>query len=428
MSTSKKQLSDTKVQLTLKGEPDALAAYKEQALRALAKDVKVQGFRPGKAPLNLIEKQLDPSLLQNEFIQRAMNELYSKALEEHSLRPVAEPQVTISKFVPFDILEAEVEIDVIGKVTLPDYKKIKLTRDKAEVTAKEVDEVLGQLQTREAEKKDVDRAAKNGDQVWIDFKGVDAKTNEPIPGADGTDYPLVLGSDTFIPGFEKNVVDAKPGEERTFTLTFPKTYGVKALQNRKVTFTVTVKKVQEVTKPKLDDEFAAKVGPFKGMTELKTDVKKELAARKESDADQKYTDELLRKIAEKAKVAIPEVLITEQLERIEREQRQNLTYRGMTWQEYLGAEGLTEESFRDKVRPDAELRVKAGLVLAEIAEAEKIEITQAEFDAQIQALKARYPDAKMQSELEKPENRRDLVSRMLTEKTIAKLKEYATAK
>src|SRR5688572_20464565 len=296
MSTTKKNISDTKVQLTLKAEADTLATHKEHALRALAKDVKIQGFRPGKAPLNLVEKQLNPGLLQNEFIQRVINDLYGKALTEHDLRPVAEPNVNITKFVPFDILEAEVEVEVIGKVTLPDYKKVKIAREKATVTAKEIDEVIQQLKTREAEKKDVDRAAKNGDQAWIDFKGVDAKTNEAIPGADGKDYPLALGSDTFIPGFEKNLIGAKPGEERTFTLTFPKTYGVKALQNRKVTFTVTVKKVQEVAEPKLDDAFAAKVGPFKTVAELKEDIKKELTMRKESDADQKHTDELIRAI------------------------------------------------------------------------------------------------------------------------------------
>lgn len=427
MSSTKKQLSPTKVQLIFVGETKDLAPYKEQALRELAKDMKIQGFRPGKAPLNLVEKQANPALLQNEFLERAVSGMYGKALDEHKLRTVAQPNISIKKFVPFDTLEVEAEVEVIGEVTLGDYKKLKLSREKVTVPPKEVEEVIKQLLTREAEKKDVDRAAKEGDQVWIDFKGVDAKTKEAIQGADGKDYPLLLGSNTFIPGFETNLVGAKSGEEREFTLTFPKDYGVKALQNRKITFTVTVKKVQEVVSPKVDDAFAAKVGPFKTVAELKDDIKKELTARKEADTEQKHTDDLLRKIAEKSKVAIPEVMIDEQLDRIEREQRQNLTYRGLTWQEYLKAEGLAEEAFRKKHRPDAELRVKAGIVLAEIAEAEKITVTPEEFNAQMQALKARYPDTQMQAELEKPENRRDILSRMLTEKTIAKIKEYAAS-
>lgn len=422
MSTIKKNLSPTKVQLKLVAED--LAKFKEQALRKLSVDVKIQGFRPGKAPLTLVEKQVNPNLLQSEVLDMAINSMYGDALREHRLRTVSEPKVSVTKFVPFENLEVDAEVEVIGEVKLADYKKLKLAYKTESVSAKEISDVLDQLATRQAEKKDVDRSAKDSDEVWIDFKGVDAKTKEPIKGADGQDYPLLLGSDTFIPGFEKNLVGVKSGEEREFTLTFPKDYGVKTLQNRKVTFTVSAKKVQEVATPTIDDAFAAKVGPFKSLADLKADIQKELQARKQADADQKFTDELIRTLAEKSKVALPESLIDEQLDRIEREQRQNLAYRGQTWQEYLDSEKLTEESFRKKHRADAELRVKAGIVLAEVAEAEKITVTPQEFDEQLQALKARYPDAQMQAQLDKPENQRDILSRLVTDKTVTKLKEY----
>lgn len=420
-----KHLSQTKVQLKLSS--DNLSDYKDKALRKLGADVKVQGFRPGKAPLNLVEKQLNPNLLQSEVLDAAINALYGEALREHRLRPVAEPKVNVTKFVPFDTLEVEVEVEVIGEITLPDYKKIKVAKDKVVVEKKEIDEVLDQLATRQAEKKVADRAAKNNDETVIDFKGSDAKTKEPIAGADGKDFPLVLGSGAFIPGFEDEIVGLKAGESKEFTITFPKDYGAKSLQNRKVTFAVTVKKVNEVVKPSIDDKFAASVGPFKKVSELRADIEKELSTRKQSDAEQKHTDELIRAIAEKAKIAIPDVLIDEQLERIERETRQNLAYRGQTWQEYLDSEKLTEDSFRKKHRADAELRVKAGIVLAEIAEAEKITVTPEEFKAQLQALKARYPDAQMQAQLDKPENQRDILSRMVTEKTVEKLREYTAS-
>lgn len=425
MQVTKKNLSDTKVKLTLVADAELLAGVKEEVLRSLAKDAKIQGFRAGKAPLSIVEKSVDPVRLQSEFLDKAMNKLYVAALDEHNLRPVDQPQVKITKFVPFETLELEAEVEVVGEVKLPDYKKLKVAREKVSVSAKEIDDVIANLRTREAEKKDVDRASRDKDEVWIDFAGVDAKTKEPIKGADGKDYPLILGSNTFIPGFEPNLVGLKAGDEKTFVLTFPKDYGVKALQNRKVEFSITVKKVQEVVEPKVDDAFAAKVGPFKTVAELKDDIKKELLARLESDAEQRYNDELIRKIAEKAKVAIPDVLITEQIERIERDQRQNLMYRGQTWQEYLDAEGLTDETYRTKHRPEAELRVKAGLVLSEIAELEKLSVTAAEIDMQMQALKAQYPDAQMQAELAKPAARNQIASRMLTEKTLAKLREYA---
>ncbi len=427
MHVTKKYSSDTKLTLTLTADEALLTAEKEKALHELAHNVKIQGFREGKAPLPMIEKAVDPARLQSEFLDHAINRLYVAAIDHEKLRPVTQPEVKITKFVPFNTLEVEIEVEVVGEVKLADYKKVKLAQDKVAVEAKEIDEVIASLRTREADKKDVDRVAKDKDEVWIDFTGVDAKTKEPIAGADGKDYPLLLGSNTFIPGFEPNLIGLKTGEQKTFVLTFPKDYGVKALQNRKVEFTVTVKKVQEVAEPKVDDAFAAKIGPFKTVADLKADIKKELLARKESDAEQKYTDDLILKVTEKSKVALPEVLINEQIDRLEQEQRQNLMYRGQTWQEFLASEGLSEEDFRKKQRPAAELRVKAGLVLAEIAEVEKITVTPEEFNQQIELLKARYPDAQMQAELAKPENRRSILSRMVTEKTVAKLKEYASA-
>ncbi|HLZ14818.1 MAG TPA: trigger factor [Candidatus Saccharimonadales bacterium] len=429
MQITSKKLTDTKVQLKIVADDVQLMhSIKDRVLQSLASGVKVQGFRAGKAPLAIVEKQLDPARLQSEFVDEAINRLYIDALRDQKLRPVAAPQVKILKFVPFDTLEFEAEVEIVGAVTLPDYKKMKLAKEKPAVTAKEVDEVIASLRAREAERSVVEREAKDGDQVTIDFKGVDAKTKEPINGADGKAYPLTLGSNTFIPGFEPALVGLKVGNEKTFDLTFPKDYGVAALQNRKVAFTVTVQKVEARTEPKLDDAFAAKVGPFKTVQDLKDDIKKELLARKEQEAEQKFTDELITKITEKAKVAIPEVLVNEQIDRLEQEQRQNLMYRGQTWQEYLDAEGLTDKTFRDKQRPAAELRVKAGLVLAEISDKEKVEVTAKELTEYMAALKARYPDAQMQAELAKPEAQRELASRLLTEKTVAKLAEYAQAK
>jgi len=264
--------------------------------------------------------------------------------------------------------------------------------------------------------------------VWIDFVGTDAKTKEPIEGGDGKNYPLTLGSKSFIPGFEEGLVGLKTNDQKTLTLTFPKDYGAKALQNRKVNFAVTVNKVQQLIEPKVDDTFAASVGPFKTVAELKADIKGQLQTEKETEAERAFTDELITTITKAATVAIPDSLIEEQIERLIRDQKQNIVYRGQTWQEFLKAEGVDEDGYRKKLRPDAELRVKAGLVLAEIAEKEKIVVTPEELQVQIQLLKDKYTDAEMQAELDKPEVRRDIASRMMSEKTIAKITSYTTAK
>jgi trigger factor len=428
MQVTKKNLSDTKVQLIVAADADQLQAAKNEALAQLAGDLKLSGFRPGKAPLSIVEKNVDPTKLQTEFLDRVINAVYGATIDEYKLRPVAQPQVKVSKFVPFDTLELEFEVEVVGEIKLPDYKKIKMAKEPVKITAKDVDEVLEQLTQREAEKKDVDRPAKNGDQLWIDFTGVDAKTKEPIQGADGKDYPLTLGSGAFIPGFEPELIGLKKDAEKTFTVTFPKDYGVKTLQNRKVTFTVTVHKVQELVTPKVDDALAAKVGPFKNVQELKDDIKKQLTSERGYQAERDFSDKLLREVTKKTKAAIPDVLIDEQIDRIISDQKQNLMYSGQTWQEFLEAQGVDEATYRKQQREEAEMRVKAGLVLGEIAEAEKITLTPEEVEIRLQVLKGQYPDKQMQSELNKPSSRREIASRLLTEKTINKLTAYATAK
>lgn len=418
-------LSDTKFKLEVKAGQDYLTSLKQKTLRHLgAKHVKLPGFRTGKAPLNLVEKQVDQSLLQQEFLDEAINHLYVQAIKAEKIRPIANPQINIKKFVPFTKLEFEAEVEAIGQIKLPDYKNVKLEKPKVSVTARDVDEVINGLKKRQAERKEVDRPAKNGDELVIDFKGTDTK-GEPVNGADGKDFPIIIGSNTFIPGFEPNLVGLKAGANKTFSLNFPKDYGVKALQNKKVTFAVKTHKVSEVTEPKVDDAFATKAGPFKALAELKADIKKQLLAERHTQTDRDFENALVGQIASKAKVVVPETLIDEQVQRGEEQERQNLAYRGQTWQDHLKEEGVSEEEHRKRNRPDAELSVKAGLVLSEIADQEKITVTPEELEIRLQVLKGQYKDQTMQAELDKPESRRDIENRLMTEKTLAKLVEYA---
>jgi len=363
--------------------------------------------------------------MQSEFLEVAMGGLYNQALNEEDLRPVANPDVDLKKFVPYTTLEFTVTVPVIGKIVLPDYKKIKLAKKPVTIEAKQVNDVIESLRTRLAERKSVERAVKDGDETTIDFKGTDEK-GKPVNGAEGKDYPLQIGSDTFIPGFETNLIGMKPKETKSFNLTFRKDYGVAALQNKKVTFEVTVNKVEELVPPKLDDEFATKAGPFKTLAELKKDVKEQLTIERGREADRVYEEELLQKIAAKTTVAIPEQLVDEQIERIENEEKQNLMYRGQTWEEHLKEEGVSAEEHKEQKRPAARDRVKIGIVLSEIAEAEKIVVTPEEFEIRLNILKGQFQDATAQAELEKPEVQRDILARMITEKTIQNLVDSAT--
>ena len=425
MHISKVQKSSNLVELTITANEADLSPVKQNTLKKLAPQVKLAGFREGKVPLNLVEKSLDQNVLQSEFLDAAVNALYNEALNRENLRPVANPDMKMNKFVPFTTLEFTLTVPVIGEIKLGDYKKIKLEKPAVKVDAKQVEEVLASLQTRMAERAPVVRAAKNGDEVMIDFKGSDAK-GQPVNGAEGKDYPLTLGSNTFIPGFEDNVVGLKPAESKTFTITFPKDYGVKALQSKKVTFEITVNSINELVEPKLDDDFAAKAGPFKTVAELKENIKQQLVIERQQEADRNYEEALLQEIAKKSKISVPKELVDEQIERIENEEKQNLMYRGQTWEEHLAAEGVTAEEHKEQKRQAATDRVAIGIILSEIAEAEKITVEPKEFDARIKAMKAQYKDEATLKELEKPEVQRDILARMITEKTIAKLVEYAT--
>lgn len=427
MQVKKNNISETKVVLTISANEAFLAPIKERTLERLRPQVKLQGFREGKAPLNLVEKNLDPSVLQTEFLEEAMGQLYPEAAQGEKLRPIDRPNITLKKFVPFTELEFDAEVEILGPVKLGDYKKIKKTKKADTVSAEDVQNIINNLKLRLAEKKEVKRAAADGDEVWIDFKGTNTK-GEPIPGADGKDYPLALGSDTFIPGFEKNLVGAKAGEERTFTLTFPKDYRAKSLAGVKVTFTATVKKVNEVVNPKEDDEFAKKAGPFDSLADLKSDIKKQLGVEKENEAQTKLETEIITELTEKSTVTVPDLLIADQVERDLKELKQSLAQQGLTYDEFVQTEGMTPEVYEKKVvTPRAEKKVKTSLVLAEVSEAEKLQVTPDELGGRLQLLRQQYNDPAMLSELEKPEVHRDILSRILTEKTIDKLVEYATA-
>lgn len=410
--------SDTSVLIEIGAEAKELDKYKNKVLLRLQQDMRSPGFRKGHMPLELVEKSVDQNHLQNDFLDEAMTALYTAAAKSEKLRPIAAPKVTIKKFVPFTVLEFDAEATVVGKIVLPDYKNIKVAKPDAKVTAKDVDNVIENLRTRSADKRDVDRPSKATDQLWIDFDGFDSK-GVAIDRADGKDYPLVLGSNTFIPGFEPELVGLKAGAKKEFTVTFPKDYSASSLAGKKVTFKVTVNKVQEVTLPKVDDAFAASLGPFKTVEQLKTDIEKQLMLDKEDAARREHEAATLKAITDKTKLSVPEELIAEQITMLVNEVRQNSIQRGQTYEELLKLEGKTEEQYTKEVlRPEAIDRVKAGLVLSEISEREKITVEKEELDARLNSLKAQYNDDKMREELDKVENQREIASRILTEKTI----------
>ena len=284
MQITRNDISETKVEFTVKAGLEELTHAKQSELKERAKTMKVAGFREGKAPLSVIEKQVDSNELQAKVINHTINDAYNKTIEDEKLRTFAQPEVEVKSFVPYTELEFTATVEIMPTIKLADYKKISKTVKKAAVTEKDVNEVLENLRARSATKTDTDKSAKDGDIVVIDFEGTD-KDGQKVAGASGKDYSLTLGSKSFIPGFEEGLVGVKKGDKKELKLAFPKDYHADNLAGTKITFAVTVKNVQTLTKQKLDDAFAASIGPFKTMADLKKDIKTQLTGQKQQEAD-----------------------------------------------------------------------------------------------------------------------------------------------
>ena len=246
-------------------------------------------------------------------------------------------------------------------------------------------------------------------------------------GGTAKGYELKLGGGQFIPGFEEGVVGHKAGETFDIDLKFPADYHVDDLAGAKVVFTVTLHEVKEAKLPELNDEFAAKCGPFTEMKELKDDIKREITAQKEREAGEKLKDALVGELADASKVALPELLIDDQMRSIEQDIQQNLAYRGITMESYLKTQGFADRDdwVKKEARPAAEKRVKAGLVLAELSKELKIDVSRDELSAQIDQMRQQYgaQDPKLAKQFDDPNVHRDIANRMITDKTVEKLVE-----
>ena len=416
-----------KVNLVISIDEKELSPIKTHTLSHFKDSVKIPGFRSGTAPASLLEKHVDQNDLANETVNHAINHFYGQAMKSEKIRPVGQPDVKVKKFVPYSTLEFEVEVDSIGAITLPDYTKIRVPKKPVKITAKDINDIIENLKQRLAERKEVDRASESGDEVQIDFDGYDEE-GKAVSGASAKSYPLILGSGSFIPGFEEKLIGVKAGEEKEFKLKFPSDYGVGALADKEVEFKVKVIKVNEVLDPKVDNSFAAKAGPFKTVAELKADIKKQLQTERQTQADRQYENEVVKAISDKARLTVPPSLIEEEVLRMEEDEKRDLTFRGKTWTEHLAEEKITEQQHRERQQPLATDRVRAGLVLSEIAEKENIQATDEEVQNRLDQLKTQYTDPQMINDLENPDNRSKVVSQILTEKTLSKLVGFANKK
>jgi len=424
MKTTVKNLSETKVQVTIIVDATELADAEKVALVKLSNSVKVPGFRSGKVPASVAAKHVEPQALQEQLMDDAISKAVAEAFMAEKIQALDRPTVDITKYVPGESLEFVAEVDVLPAVKLGDYKNLKAKAGKVEVTDAEIDEIIERMRTGLAEKKEVSRPASEGDETLIDFVG--KRDGVAFDGGTSTDYTLKLGSHQFIPGFEEGIIGHSAGQQFDIDLSFPEDYHSKELAGDKVTFAVTLKKLMSVELPEVDDELAKKAGPFETITELKDDIKREISVQKEKEAGEKLRDDLITELIEKSEVPVPAILVEDQMRSIEQDFAQNLTYRGLDLDTYLTTNGFpNEEVWREKeVKPAAERRTQAGLILSELSKAENISATDEEIDEHVAIHRKQYennPDTLKQ--FDTPEVRRDIANHYVTEKTIERLAE-----
>lgn len=417
MKTTTKKLSDTRVEVKVTLDSADLKTAREQALARLAANLKVQGFRKGKAPASLVEKNVDPNEITNATLDIAVRTTMPAAFEKEKQNPIAIENVNVTKYVPDDTVEYTATADILPDVKLGDYKKLKAKMDQTEASAKDVQEILDNIVNAYAEKVVAKKAAELGDEVIIDFVG--KKDGEPFNGGSAKDHHLTLGSGQFIPGFEDGIVGHSAGDKFDLDITFPKDYPEKTLAGQPTVFEVLVKQVNEIKKPALDSELAKKCGNFETIDDLKADIKHNLEIQNQHRAIEKYREDLVAELVKASKVSAPEILVRDQLRFIKDDMTRNAASHGMTFEQYLERAGQTAEEWEKEARKIAEARVESSLILQILARDEKITASDEEVDAKVNELRDVYQrSAEALKNLKKPEVRQDIRNRLIIDKTL----------
>ncbi|AEM74175.1 trigger factor [Caldicellulosiruptor acetigenus] len=353
-----------------------------------AKYFKIPGFRPGKAPRSLIERAYGEEVFYDDAIDYVLNETYPKVIEESKLEVVSRPEVDIVQVGKGKSFIYKAEVYVKPEFELGQYKGIEIKKIEYPVAEEEVEHELEHLREENARFVPVEREVMQGDIVTIDFEGfVDG---EPIKGGTAQDYELTIGSNSFIPGFEEQLIGMNKGEEKEIEVTFPEDYQEPSLAGKKATFKAKVKDIKVKELPELDDEFAKDVSEFETLEELKQSIRNRIKEKNDQRAKDEMIDAILEKIAQNTSIDIPEPMIENQINYYVEDVARNLQYFGMTYERYLQAIGKTDAEFRSQFRERAEKAVRNNLILEKIAKVENIQATEEELQKELERLAKMY--------------------------------------
>ncbi|MCM3455390.1 trigger factor [Heyndrickxia oleronia] len=390
MSAKWEKLEGNQGVLTVEVDADTVKAGLDEAFKKVVKQVNVPGFRKGKMPRGMFEQRFGVESLYQDALDVILPDAYAKAIEETGIEPVDRPEIDIEQMEKGKELIFKATVTVKPEVKLGEYKGLEVEKFDTEVTDEDVENELKTLQERHAELVlKEEGVAEDGDTVVIDFEGfVDG---EAFEGGKAENYSLVLGSNSFIPGFEEQLVGVKAGEEKDVEVTFPEEYHAAELAGKPATFKVTVHEIKTKELPELDDEFAKDVdSEVETLAELKEKTKANLEHSKEHEAEHAVQDAVVEKATENAEMDIPEAMITTEVDRMMQEFAQRLQMQGMNLELYFQFSGQDEQALREQMKEDATKRVRMNLTLEAIAEAEKIEVSDEEAEEEITKMSGMY--------------------------------------
>ena len=385
---SVEKLEKSQVAVTVEVTAEEFEAAVQKAYLKMRNKISVPGFRLGKAPRKMIEKLYGEGVFYSDAVDAALPEAYTQAIGSSGLDVVGYPEVEIvDDQIGKDGFTFKATVAVYPEVELGQYKGVSAVKEEVKVTADDVKERLNQMAEREARLVSVDRKVKKGDTAVIDFEGFD--NGVPFEGGKGENHELEIGSGSFVPGFEDQIIGMKAGEEKDIDITFPENY-TKDLAGKQVVFHVKVNEVKEKQTPALDDEFAKDVSEFETLKELKDDTKAKITAEREQSAKIAFENALLEKVAGDIKADIPEVMIEEQCRRFLDEFKQRLQAQGIPYDQYCKMTGMDEAKFMEDGREPAVRQVKMDLAIAAIIKAENLDVTDEEIEEKYKSMAEQY--------------------------------------
>ena len=389
MSVQVEKLEKNMAKLTVEVSAEDFKAAIKKAFNKNKNRFAIPGFRKGKAPQAMIEKMYGEGVFYEDAADEAINASYAEAMKESGLDIVSRPEVTIEKIGKDEPFVYSALVAVKPEVTLGQYKGVEVEKADASVSAEDVEAELKKVQEQNSRLVTVeDRAVADGDQTVIDFEGfVDGKGFE---GGKAEDYPLTIGSHSFIDTFEEQLIGKKIGEETEVNVTFPEQYQAKELQGKPAVFKVTVKEIKVKELPEVDDDFAQDVSEFDTVDEYKEDLKKKLLENKEAALKREKEEDVVGKIIENATMEIPDPMVDTQVRQMVQEFAQRIQSQGLSLQQYMQFTGMTPESLTAELKPQALKRIQSRLVLEAVAAAENIETSDEDLEKELEKMAEMY--------------------------------------